>query len=118
MSPEQATAEKEISARSDVYSLGSVLFEMLAGEPPHSGGSAQAIIMKIIAEPAQLVTKYRKSVPPNVARRWQIPRESARRSLRQRKAFADALADHTSHGSRRPRRACARQRDNARAGAR
>jgi serine/threonine-protein kinase len=67
MSPEQATAEKEISARSDVYSLASVLFEMLAGEPPHSGGSAQAIIMKIIAEPAQLVTKFRKSVPPNVA---------------------------------------------------
>ena len=67
MSPEQATAEKEISARSDVYSLASVLYEMLAGEPPHSGGSAQAIIMKIIAEPAQPVTKYRKSVPPHVA---------------------------------------------------
>jgi Tol biopolymer transport system component len=67
MSPEQATAEKEISARSDVYSLASVLFEMLAGEPPHSGGSAQAIIMKIIAEPAQNVTRFRKSVPPNVA---------------------------------------------------
>src|SRR5687767_980735 len=67
MSPEQATAEKEISARSDVYSLASVLFEMLAGEPPHSGGSAQAIIMKIIAEPAQDVTKFRKTVPPNVA---------------------------------------------------
>ncbi len=67
MSPEQATAEKEISARSDVYSLASVLYEMLAGEPPHTGGSAQAIIMKIIAEPAQPVTKYRKSVPPNVA---------------------------------------------------
>ena len=67
MSPEQATAEKEISARSDVYSLASVLFEMLAGEPPHSGGSAQAIIMKIIAEPAPLITKFRKSAPPNVA---------------------------------------------------
>jgi serine/threonine-protein kinase len=67
MSPEQATAEKEITARSDVYSLASVLFEMLAGEPPHSGGSAQAIIMKIIAEPAQPVTKFRKSVPLNVA---------------------------------------------------
>ena len=38
---------------SDVYSLASVLYEMLAGEPPHSGGSAQQIIMKIIAEPAQ-----------------------------------------------------------------
>src|SRR5688500_9315426 len=60
MSPEQATAEKEISARSDVYSLASVLFEMLAGEPPHVGSSAQQIIMKIIAEPAAPVTQWRK----------------------------------------------------------
>jgi serine/threonine-protein kinase len=67
MSPEQATAEKEITARSDVYSLGSVLYEMLAGEPPHTGGSAQQIVMKIIAEQPQPVTELRKSVPPNVA---------------------------------------------------
>ncbi len=67
MSPEQATAEKEITARSDVYSLGSVLYEMLAGAPPHLGGSAQQIIMKIIAEDAAPVTTLRKSVPPNVA---------------------------------------------------
>jgi serine/threonine protein kinase len=50
MSPEQATADKEITGRSDVYSLASVLYEMLAGQPPHLGGSAQQIIMKIIAE--------------------------------------------------------------------
>ena len=67
MSPEQATAEKDISARSDVYSLASVLFEMLAGQPPHVGGSAQQIIMKIITETPQAVTALRKSVPPNVA---------------------------------------------------
>ncbi len=48
MSPEQATAEKEISARSDIYSLASVLYEMLAGQPPHVGGSSQQIMMKII----------------------------------------------------------------------
>jgi serine/threonine-protein kinase len=67
MSPEQATAEKEITARSDVYSLGSVLYEMLTGNPPFTGAAAQQIIMKIITEPAEPVTKYRRSVPPNVA---------------------------------------------------
>jgi tRNA A-37 threonylcarbamoyl transferase component Bud32/dipeptidyl aminopeptidase/acylaminoacyl peptidase len=67
MSPEQATAEKEITARSDIYSLGSVLYEMLTGNPPHTGASAQQIIMKIVTEDAAPVTKLRKSVPDNVA---------------------------------------------------
>ena len=67
MSPEQATAEKEVTARSDIYSLGSVLYEMLTGNPPHTGASAQQIIMKIVTEDAQPVTRLRKSVPPNVA---------------------------------------------------
>src|SRR6476619_3348771 len=55
MSPEQATADKDLSGRSDIYSLGSVLYEMLAGEPPHLGGTAQQIIMKIISETPQEV---------------------------------------------------------------
>ena len=67
MSPEQATADKEITGRSDVYSLASVCYEMLAGNPPHTGSSAQQIIMKIVAEEAQPVTRLRKSVPANVA---------------------------------------------------
>lgn len=67
MSPEQATAEKEITGRSDIYSLGSVLYEMLTGNPPHVGSSAQQIIMKIVTEEAVPVTSVRKSVPPNVA---------------------------------------------------
>ncbi|MFN2316705.1 MAG: serine/threonine-protein kinase, partial [Gemmatimonadales bacterium] len=67
MSPEQATAEKEITARSDVYSLASVLYEMLTGSPPHTGASAQQIIMKIVTEEAAPVTKVRKAVPGNVA---------------------------------------------------
>jgi serine/threonine-protein kinase len=66
MSPEQATADKTITARSDVYSLASVLYEMLTGSPPHLGGSAQQIIMKIIAEPVAPVTTLRRNVPPNV----------------------------------------------------
>ncbi|MEN8377041.1 MAG: protein kinase, partial [Gemmatimonadota bacterium] len=67
MSPEQATAEKEITNRSDIYSLACVTYEMLAGNPPHTGSSAQQIIMKIVTEEAAAVTSVRKSVPPNVA---------------------------------------------------
>ena len=67
MSPEQATAEKNITSRADIYSLGSVLYEMLTGEPPHLGTTAQQIIMKIVTEEAASVTKLRKAVPPNIA---------------------------------------------------
>jgi serine/threonine-protein kinase len=67
MSPEQATADKELTGRSDIYSLASVLYEMLTGDPPHTGSSAQQIIMKIVTEEAQPVTKLRRAVPPNVA---------------------------------------------------
>jgi hypothetical protein len=66
MSPEQATADKEITGRSDVYSLASVLYEMLAGVPPHEGGSAQQVIMRIITDTPRTVSDLRKSVPPNV----------------------------------------------------
>jgi eukaryotic-like serine/threonine-protein kinase len=51
MSPEQSVAEKNLDARSDVYSLGCVLYEMLAGEPPYTGPSAQAIVAKRLGEP-------------------------------------------------------------------
>src|SRR5215213_5700140 len=44
MSPEQAAGEREVDARTDVYSLGGVLFEMIAGEPPYTGPTAQAIL--------------------------------------------------------------------------
>ncbi len=67
MSPEQATAEKDLTSRSDIYSLGAVLYEMLTGSPPHVGSSAQQIIMKIVTHEAQPVVNVRKSVPPNVA---------------------------------------------------
>jgi serine/threonine-protein kinase len=68
MSPEQATAEKDLTSRADIYSLGSVLYEMLTGSPPHVGASAQQIIMKIVTEEVRPVTQVRKSVPPQVAR--------------------------------------------------
>jgi eukaryotic-like serine/threonine-protein kinase len=94
MSPEQATAEKEISARSDVYSLASVLYEMLAGNPPHMGGSAQQIIMKIITESAAPVTSLRKSVPSNVsAAVAQALEKLPADRFASAAAFAAALAD-------------------------
>src|SRR5687767_494805 len=92
MSPEQATADKEITARSDIYSLASVLYEMLTGSPPHVGGSAQQIIMKIVTQEAAPVTTFRKAVPSNVAAavakaleklpadRFQVPQNSRGRS--------------------------------------
>ncbi|MBI2614768.1 MAG: serine/threonine-protein kinase [Gemmatimonadetes bacterium] len=67
MSPEQATGERELDARSDIYSLGSVVYEMLAGEPPHTGPSAQAILTKIITEDPRPLTEVRRTVPPHVA---------------------------------------------------
>ena len=66
MSPEQAMGEREITARSDVYALGCVTYEMLLGEPPFTGPTAQAIIAKVMTgEPASL-TAQRKSVPQAV----------------------------------------------------
>jgi eukaryotic-like serine/threonine-protein kinase len=94
MSPEQATADKEISGRADVYSLASVLYEMLTGDPPHTGATAQQIIMKIITEPAAAVTKVRKNVPPNVAAALaQALEKLPADRFESAKAFADALAN-------------------------
>jgi len=92
MSPEQATADKELTGRSDIYSLGSVLYEMLTGNPPHTGSSAQQIIMKIVTEEAAPVTKLRKAVPANVAAAvaQSIERLPADR-FESAAAFADAL---------------------------
>jgi serine/threonine-protein kinase len=66
MSPEQATGERELDARSDMYSLGAITYEMLVGEPPHTGNTVQAIIAKVVSAEPQPVSRVRHSVPSNV----------------------------------------------------
>ena len=66
MSPEQATGDRVIDARTDVYSLGAVTYEMLCGEPPHAGPTAQAVIAKLMTEVPRPLTVLRHTVPPHV----------------------------------------------------
>ena len=66
MSPEQAMGERELDARSDVYALGCVTYEMLSGEPPFTGPTAQAIIARVVTEEPRSLTLQRKSIPPHV----------------------------------------------------
>ena len=64
MSPEQALGERTVGARSDIYSLGCVLYEMLAGEPPFTGPSAQAVVSRILTEQPRDLRTIRDSVTP------------------------------------------------------
>jgi serine/threonine-protein kinase len=66
MSPEQAMGEREITAKSDVYALGCVLYEMLSGEPPFTGPTPQAIIARVMTEEPRSLTLQRRTIPPHV----------------------------------------------------
>ena len=66
MSPEQATGDRVIDARADIYSLGAVTYEMLTGEPPHVGSTSQAIIARVLTEKPRSVRSSRPNVPEHV----------------------------------------------------
>jgi serine/threonine-protein kinase len=66
MSPEQATGDMSVGAATDVYALGCVLYEMLVGEPPYTGSTAQAVLGKIIAGELASAREHRASVPAHV----------------------------------------------------
>jgi serine/threonine-protein kinase len=67
MSPEQAAGSKELGGRSDVYSLGCVLYEMLGGSPPFQGPTAESVVHQHIAVEAPPITNLRPAVPAEIA---------------------------------------------------
>jgi serine/threonine-protein kinase len=66
MSPEQATGDRAIDGRTDIYSLAAVTYEMLTGEPPHTGTTAQAIIARLMTERPRPIRATRETVPEHV----------------------------------------------------
>jgi serine/threonine-protein kinase len=108
MSPEQTTGERTIGPASDVYSLGAVCYEMLAGEPPFTGATGQAVIAKMMSSEAPSVRRARASVPEGVdaavrralapvpADRWQSAGEFAKALESAERAAARASTPRAS----------------------
>jgi eukaryotic-like serine/threonine-protein kinase len=90
MSPEQAMGEREITPRADIYALGCVLYEMLTGEPPFTGPTAQAIIARVMTEQPRSLTLQRHTIPPHVEA---VVRKALEKLPADRFASARELAD-------------------------
>jgi eukaryotic-like serine/threonine-protein kinase len=106
MSPEQAAGHQNLDQRTDVYALGVVLYEMLAGQPPFTAATAQAIFARVMSDEPRPLLSQRKTVPPHVdaavsraleklpADRWESAAQFA-------EALTDAGASSWTRGRRR-----------------
>ena len=92
MSPEQATSERDLDARSDIYALGAVMYEMLAGEPPVTGPTQRAMLAKLMTERPTPLRVVRDVVPPSLERAVMRSLEKAPTDrFASAREFADAL---------------------------
>src|SRR5687768_12708690 len=92
MSPEQATGDRVVDGRTDIYSLGAMVYEMLVGDPPHHASTSQAVIAKVLTERPTSVRTARPSVPPHVdATIGKALEKLAADRFATAKEFADAL---------------------------
>src|SRR5215831_1715092 len=100
MSPEQATGERTLDARTDIYALGCVLYEMIVGEPPITGPNAQAIIARKMTETPRSLTTVRNTVPPALSQLvdTMVARAAADRP-ESAKVVATALEEITASGA-------------------
>jgi eukaryotic-like serine/threonine-protein kinase len=103
MSPEQAAADRDLDGRSDLYSLACVLFEMVAGESPFSGATAEAILVQRFTQPPPTLSGVRSTAPPRLdaALARAMARDPADR-FGTVTAFAEALAAAPSRTTTTP----------------
>ena len=105
MSPEQGTGSGEVDGRSDLYSLGCVLYEMLSGETPYTGPTPQTILAKKLSEPLPRISVVRETVPAHVeAALTKVLARTPADRFRTAKEFVAALTVAVDRGRLTPAR--------------